>query len=80
MIIISRAASLCAATRQRLAVSALAGSAPVTRLAREFGTSRKFVGVVRDKAQQAAGTGNACAASSSPGWPPILATLKAIPH
>ena len=53
MMIISCAASLCAVTRQRLAVSALAESAPVTRLAREFGTSRKFVGVVRDKARQA---------------------------
>ena len=53
MMIISRAASLCAATRPRLAVSALAGSVPVTWLAREFGTSRKFVGVVRDKARQA---------------------------
>ena len=52
MMIISRAASLCAATRPRLAVSALAGSVPVTWLAREFGTSRKFVGVVRDKARQ----------------------------
>ena len=53
MMIISRAANLCAATCQRLAVSALAGSVSVTRLAREFGTSRKFVGAVRDKARQA---------------------------
>jgi hypothetical protein len=51
--IASHACELSAATRQGIAVSALAGSVPATRLARQFGTSRKFIGVLRDKARWA---------------------------
>ena len=39
--------------RQRLAVDALAGSQPITRLAEEHDVSRKFVYQQADKAQQA---------------------------
>jgi hypothetical protein len=51
--IVSRAAGRDAATRQRIAVAALARSTPATRLARRYGTRRKFIGVVREKARRA---------------------------
>jgi hypothetical protein len=51
--IVSRAAGRDAATRQRIAVAALARSTPATRLARRYGTRRKFIGVVPEKARHA---------------------------
>jgi hypothetical protein len=50
----SRAAALCATSRKRLAVAALSGAEPVARLARRYGTSRKFVRAQRERARQAA--------------------------
>ena len=47
------AQQLTPAQRQRLAVDALAGSQPLTRLAQEHEVSRKFVYQQADKAQQA---------------------------
>lgn len=47
------AQELAPAQRQRLAVDALAGSQPITRLAQDHEVSRKFVYQQADKAQQA---------------------------
>jgi hypothetical protein len=47
------AQALAPAQRQRLAVDALAGSQPITRLAQDHEVSRKFVYQQADKAQQA---------------------------